>query len=290
MLNLVNHKVDSNELTRPISPTKSSPVFSIQRRIGNGSESSCCLSFENLKHTVSKLEVGQKVNNICDFISSWHEHAMSLLNRIDQVLEEKLPNNSIQTKLDGIAQGIKKKFEPLNELNERLNSNGDGDWFSKMATFLVKLPLRAVRNIVHMLYKVIEAILYTAVHPLKSLNNLAKLIINLINELTQPKNWAKLGVGIMAASVGQAFITGNVVSVIGLIVGGALTFAGLSIELLKSAIEAEKGSKLQSVGRKLSSQLSELPEAACTGLLVGLLVGFIAPPVPVNKGYLIVCY
>ncbi len=70
----------------------------------------------------------------------------------DCKLDTILPNFFFQNKLDEIGRFIQQKFEPLKKFNQWLDSNGHGAWYQKLATFLVKLPMRSVRNIVQLLY------------------------------------------------------------------------------------------------------------------------------------------
>lgn len=234
---------------------------------------SCQSAFNRIKSSVKSINVGQKIAGIRDYICNMPDSAIATLNKIDEVLDRKLPNWSLQNKLDAIGQGIEKLFEPLTGFNDWLNKNGEGNWCSKLATFLYKLPLRAVRNVVQMLYKLIRGILYTAVHPLKSLNHIAKMLLQLVREMTKTENWSKIGVGIMGAGLGQGLVSGNGIAVLGIAIGAALTLSGLSIEALKAAIHAEEGRKLRAVGDRLVSQFQELPESGLTAFLMGLISG-----------------
>ena len=203
----------------------------------------------------------------------WNEKAINFLSKVDAKLEEEMPNFEIQNKIDRIGLLIEKKFAPLKEFNQWLDSNGQGKWYKKLAIFLAKLPARAVRNIIRLLYNIIKGIIYTAVHPLKSLNNIAKLIINLAHELIQPETWSKIGVGMVGASFGQALIAGNPISAFGFLIGSALLFSGLTCGAIKAAIKAEKGHRLQNVKNNLLFQAKQLPEAALTGFCMGLILG-----------------
>lgn len=205
--------------------------------------------------------------------SNWHEKAIYQLNKIDAKLDEKLPNFAIQNKIDHLAHLIEQKFAPLKQFNDWLDSNGEGKWYKKLAIFLAKLPARAVRNILRLIYEIIKNIIYTIVHPLKSLNNIAKLLIHLVHELTKPETWSKIGVGMIGASLGQALITGNPVSVIGLGIGIALLGAGLTGGAIRDAIKAEKGQRVKAAKHNFVSQVKQLPEAALTGFCMGLIFG-----------------
>jgi len=203
----------------------------------------------------------------------WNERAVAYLNRIDKKLEEKLPNFAFQNKIDEIGRYVQKKFSFLNSFNDWLNSNGHGTWCDKLATCLAKLPVRVARNIVNILYNIVKGCLYAAVHPLKSLNHLAKLLVMLCHELTKPETWSKMGAGMIGTSLGQGVITGNPLSIIGLGIGGAMVVGGITVGSLKAAIEAVEGNKLQSVNQHLLSQMQELPESFLTGFCMGLIMG-----------------
>ncbi len=120
-------------------------------------------------------------------------------------------------------------------------------------------------------------------HPLKALNHLAHLIVSLIYELSKPETWSKMGAGMMGAGCGQALVTGNPLSVIGLLVGSLMLSTGLCFGALKAAFNAEKGEKLSKAKAQALSQLMQLPESFLTGFFMGLLVGGIQRAVYENK-------
>lgn len=240
----------------------------------------CQSTLSNCQQTNTPISAGRNLENLLTATpqnspNTLANRSIRFLDGVDQKLEAICPNFFFQTKLDEIGRYIQNTFAPLTEFNHRLNSNGEGEWYKQLATFLVKLPMRAVRNIVQMFYTLIKEILYTAVHPLKSLTNLAKLFVNFLNELSKPANWSKIGAGIVGASLGQALAANTAVSGIGTGIGAAMICAGLSIETIKAAIEAEKGSKWQAVGEVCLSQLKQMPESMLTGFLMGLIMGSI---------------
>lgn len=203
----------------------------------------------------------------------WNERAIYRLNQWETKLESAMPNFEFQNKIDAIGRYIKKKFAPLKEFNRWLDSNGHGAWHVQLATFLAKLPARAIRNIVKLVYQIIKTILYGVTHPLKSLTRLAKLIVSLIDALTKPETWSKIGAGMIGASLGQTAITGNPISLIGAGIGGALLIGGLSAGALKTAVEAQKGQKFKAVKEHLFMQAKQIPEPMLTGFFMGLLFG-----------------
>src|ERR1700730_3783939 len=83
----------------------------------------------------------------------WNERAIAYLDRLETQLDEKNPNLGIQNAADQIGQDLKAKFSPLKQFNKWLDSNGQGNWYTQLATFLAKLPARAARNIVNILYQ-----------------------------------------------------------------------------------------------------------------------------------------
>lgn len=205
--------------------------------------------------------------------AAWHEKAISRLNGIDHRLDALMPNNSIQQRIDTLSHNIKNYFAPLNEFNTWLDDNGEGQWYSKLATFLAKLPLRAARNIIHLLYSIIKTILYAAVHPLKAINDLAKLLVQLAHQLTLPESLSKIGAGIIGANAGHTLVSGNPFSLIAIGIGAACVLGGFTAGAIKAAIMAEKDQRWNAVKDELFQQAKELPESALTGLILGLVTG-----------------
>lgn len=217
-----------------------------------------------LKHAQSQQPIQAK---------GWHERAISQLNDFDCKLEELIPNFSLQTRIDALGQSIEKMFAPLVKFNNWLNSNGHGSWYRQLAAYLVTLPAYAVRNILQQVYTIIRGITYGTVHPLKGANNLAKMLVTLVHELTKPETWAKMGAGTIGTSLGQAAIGGNLLSLVGLGIGGAMVVGGVSLGALKAAFYAEKDKRMEAVGQHLLRQAQELSEAAVTGFAMGLIIG-----------------
>ncbi|MBS0655329.1 MAG: hypothetical protein JSR46_06110 [Verrucomicrobia bacterium] len=210
----------------------------------------------------------------------WHDRAISQLDAWEYALDEKIPNFPIQDKIDSFGRKLKEEFAPLTAFNTWLDSNGDGAFFEQLATFLVKLPARVVRNIVEVLYNIVHTAIYAAVHPLKALNQLAKLLVTLVYELTKPETWTMIGAGMVGAGAGQLAVTGNPLSAIGIGIGGALLIGGLSVGALQAALEAEEGKRGEAALKNLELQAKEIPEAMLTGFCMGLLIGAISKAVP----------
>ncbi len=213
------------------------------------------------------------IQNNTDNPKGWNERIVTHRNKWDNAFDAKMPNFIVQQKIDELAIYIQGKFAPLTKFNEWLDSNGEGNWHRQLATFLVKLPLRAVRNILNLLYNIIKELFFAMSHPLKALNHLAHLIVSLIYELSKPETWSKMGVGMVGASFGQALVTGNPLSIIGLLVGSSLLVSGLSFGALKAAFNAEKSEGFSKAKAQVLSQLMQLPESFLTGFFMGLLIG-----------------
>lgn len=214
---------------------------------------------------------------------TWHERAIAQLDNCERRLDELVPNSIIQKKIDELGRAIENKFAPLKKFNDWLNKNEMGSWYRQLAMFLVRLPIQAVRNIVRLLYSIIKGVFYTTVHPIKAAVNLAKLLVRLAHELTKPETWSKIGAGILGASAGHALVTATPFSVIGLGIGAGMVVGGISIGMLKTALENEQGHRWDAIKEHLFLQVKALPEAALTGFIMGLIIGGIEravrPPV-----------
>jgi hypothetical protein len=204
---------------------------------------------------------------------SWEKRAVSQLNEWDTALDGWMPNWVLQDKIDQLGTHIEDMFSSLPTFNSWLRNNGDGAWYIQLATYLVKLPLKAAHNIVNLLYNTIKGILYGATHPLKGLNAVAKQMVLLAHALTQPETWSKIGAGVIGAGLGQALIFGNPVSVIAMGLGAACAIAGVSFGALKAAIEAEEGKKFDAIVENVGGQFKQIPESLLTGFFMGLLIG-----------------
>ena len=110
---------------------------------------------------------------------------------------------------------------------------------------------------------------------MKAVLKLAKFLVLLASELTKPETWSKMGAGMAGAGLGQMLVTGNVLSLIGVVIGTAMTIGGITVSSLKAALKAENGTRAHAVKEHLLATAQELPEAFCTGLCMGLIVGAI---------------
>jgi|GEM_PF-5103460 hypothetical protein len=180
----------------------------------------------------------------------------------------------IQNKIDNLEAYIEKKFVVLPEFNRWLDATNQGNWFQQLAAFLCKLPPRAARNVIRLLVRAIKTAYYAAVHPLKALNQLAKTLVLLINELTKAQTWSTMGAGMMSASLGQALASGNPLSLIGIGIGGAMFIGGLSVGALQAALRTErKDEKAAAAIKQVWEQIKPLPESMLTSFFIGLLIG-----------------
>lgn len=208
--------------------------------------------------------------------ASWHQRIIKKLDRCEVKLDKFLPNFQCQIAYDQFHAELMPKAELNNPFNDWLKSNGHGNWYEQLATFLAKLPVKAARNVLRLVLNVIQAAVaipsYALMHPLKSCVKLAKLLVALAHSLTQPETWSKLGISIVGSALGHATVTSNPISIIAIAFGGALAVAGISLGTLKTALLAEKGMQMEKVQSYLSSQMQKLPEDFLTGYFTVLLL------------------
>lgn len=205
--------------------------------------------------------------------AQWSFPSINSLDKLDGALDEIFPNNDVQNKIDALGHQIKQEFSNLAKFDQWLEENGATDWHEQLATYLVKLPMRSARNVALELYSVISTALYLSVHPMKGINHLAKEVIILMESLTKPEVWSKIGAGSIGSIAGQSFILGNPISLMGFGIGGALILAGITVDSLTAAIEAEEGKELIGVKEKLKHYAAKLPENVLTSFFMGMLIG-----------------
>ena len=180
----------------------------------------------------------------------------------------------IQGKIDNLQAHIEKKFAALPKFNRWLDATNQGNWFQQLALFLCKLPFRSARNVIHLLYRAIKTACHAAVHPLKALNQLAKILVLLSNELAKAKTWSTMGASVMSASLGQAIGSGNPLSLLGMGIGGAMFIGGLSVGALQAALQTEEKDQQRAAAiNQVWEQVKILPESMLTSFLTGLLIG-----------------
>ena len=206
------------------------------------------------------------------FGSEWKERAIIPLDNWRRRIDLK-PSSPFQDRFDEIYSFVMQQFAPLIEFNKWLDDNGQGEWHKQLAISLAKLPLKAARNIVSMIFNIIDSIIYAAAHPLRSLNSAVKAIVNVTYELTKPENWTRLGAGMIGTNLGQAAIIQNPLSLVSVGIGAALMFAGITVGALKAALDTECGDKFTAAYNNLVMQLKSIPEPGLTGFLIGLILG-----------------
>ena len=211
--------------------------------------------------------------NAVPIATSWVDYPIQFLNDLDPKIDEGFPENILQRKIDALASQIKDKLSACHGFDAWLQENNATEWYTQLATYLVKLPPKAALNVIDGLYNLISQALYLAVHPVKGLNSLAKSAILLINEMTKSENWAKIGSGSIGMLTVQGLILGGPVSLIGLGIGGALIAGGICAETLPAFFEATEGHELDALTTKMREYAKQLPEAFLTGVFSGLLIG-----------------
>jgi len=213
---------------------------------------------------------------------AWNELAVSKIERFEQDYINKIPHIYdcfsqstqawLETKVATCSSTFAKMLTPLANLNAWLATDElqqtENTALKAYGIFLLKLPLRAVSNIIKLLINILTAVGYTLVHPVKALGKLAIVLVNLIKALTEPDTWSKMGAGILGATLGQAAV-GNPLAPIGLIVGATMMGIGISGAILDALL------KKKEVSTALFNQFKQIPEAFLTGFLMGLLFGAI---------------
>ncbi len=217
--------------------------------------------------TSLELEAAQKMD--------WKDRLIAVLDKGEAKLEKLMPNFKIQNDFDVLWQELNQhKVHPdMAKFNSWLRDNGQGAWYTQLATYLLKLPLRAACNVMHLLFNFIKLAVKIAVcvptqiamHPLKAPIKLAKLLVQLIHNLAQPETWSKIGMGLMGSSLGYAAISGGSLGVITLGIGAALTIGGISLGTIKTALIADRRALWHDVKTYLLEQAKQLPEDFLTG-------------------------
>lgn len=210
---------------------------------------------------------------------SLHERIVSQLDQCETKLDQLMRNHLIQSKIDSFLQQIENAFNfpSLQPFNDWINDTGNEAWYTQLAIFLAKLPLKAARNILHTLTTLIKntlkATIYSVTHPLKAPLELAKWLTTLIDELSKPEVWTKIGINMMGSNIGYTTITGHPISSLLMAISGVMTIAGITMATLKAAIKAKRGHKLEDVRSSLMYQTQMIAEEMTTGLLLGFIIG-----------------
>lgn len=234
--------------------------------------------------TVINAKIKSLVQNIisnvktCNF--QWHEHFIKRLEKCETQLDKFIPSFQIQNHYDQLMADINDKFNSpdcsWNKFNAWLDNNGHSHWFLELGNFLVKLPFKAARNILRLVVNIIKTAicvpLEILIHPLKAPLKLAKLLVSLAHNLTQPETWTKIGGSMLGTSLATATCTYNPVGVLSIGIGAALSISGISIGTLKTALFAEKHERWNCTKTYLIEQSKMITEDLLTGYCLGLLV------------------
>ena len=211
-----------------------------------------------------------------------------------------------QTKMDAGAAWIQTK---MNELRAKIRNSSIGQkfeawfckpgvvspkWYVALGRYLSRLPFHIAKNILLALCSTVVLILYTIVHPMKSLTALYKNIGVLMGALQKAETWTSIGAGIMGMAVGQMLIPANPLSIIGLILGGLCMAGGMGTTLICTIarLRAEHQEKpgpwnwkavAAEIGRSMKPHIKAIPEAFLTGLILGVIRGvFLSHPTPTS--------
>lgn len=209
---------------------------------------------------------------------NWHRKALDYLDGIDAKIAE-IPNNVLQDKIDGAVSAMKKQvrttFKPLIDFRNWLDKREAKIWYDQLAEFLCKVPLSAALNVLEYLYNTIAGFLNGVVHPLQAMNDLAKFLVNMAHQFTQPETYIRMGAGIMGASLGTA-VVGNPFSVIGFGIGLAMMLGGLTAGSIREMYNAkDRGQAKELLKAFLMKECAGIPEAVITGFVTGIMMGLL---------------
>lgn len=217
--------------------------------------------------------------------TTWTTKVIQILNESNQKLEAAVPSNRVQTLIDNFYT---KRLLPLMQGEKArafqtwLESNGEGEWYKKLATCLLKLPLRSVRDILEMVYHVLKASIYGLVHPLKSLNETGLFFMRLIEALKRSETYTALGAGMLGSSLGIYAVTGLYApTAVGFAVGALFLGAGICFGAIRIA-NRTGGFQVTVKRDRIMEHLKLVPQAFTTGFLTGVVFGAICR-VPAEK-------
>lgn len=242
-------------------------------------------SVPSVSHSISDLT---KIKPLAQNLSGeqrsgifpWHERAIKRIEDCEIALDRILPNFGFQNRYDKWMADINCEFKsadnPWNKFNAWLEDNGHGKWYTQLASFLAKMPLKVARNIFRLFVNILKAAvcvpLDVLLHPMKAPLKLIKLLVVFARNLTHPETWTKLGIGIIGTSFANATCSSNPMGVIGIGIGAAMSIAGISIGTLKTALFAEKSDRWNNTKSYLVEQAKTITEDLLTGYCLGLFV------------------
>lgn len=203
---------------------------------------------------------------------AWHQTAILTLNQVGKKLEKVMPNGCLQNGLDNFYT---RAIEPIinSSLIQEFSNYVKPEESESFGIIIKKLPSRVLRNLVVVLYGIIQVPIRLAVHPLKTSIEILQFLVILAHALTLPETWTGLGAGFIGAAVGQALFAPGPQVLLALMIGSAFILFGLALGAYQAARRAEEGQCLKEIGEQLKHQFKEMPEAFVTGFFVGVLLG-----------------
>ncbi len=202
---------------------------------------------------------------------SWYEKSIKGIqaaeNKIDNVVRGVLASAtaSLALQFDQALAFIKRRFADLEQFNTWLDDTGNGKWYWRLATFLYKLPMCTVRDIIVLLHQIIK----TCLAPHHIPTRVAIMLIALVSEFAKPETWAHMGAGTVGCCLGQS-VFGNPFALVGFGIGVAMMIGGASLGALKSALQTERGS---SFPQYMQSEIQKLASSLLKGFMMGLVIG-----------------
>lgn len=220
--------------------------------------------------------IGTAEECVTTSLSQWRDRAITAIDNSRIRMDHLIPSNRMQKMLDSFYE---EKVAPLlnstdaAEFREWLYSNGHGQWYQRLGVALAKTPHRLGYNIMCHVYSILKALIYTAVHPIRSVHDAAAYFVNFLHSLTLPETWTKIGAGMVGVSLGYSLV-GFPVSALGVGLGITLMATGIAYEAIRTAAKAQKGQKWQSVIDMLvDKHIQHVPLALTTGLFSGVYLG-----------------
>ncbi len=231
------------------------------------------MSGNEVSNYFSSMSNGSLIHENSSRYPQWAININTKISDLNIELDRKYPENR--------AQALLHKFynlylDPLlnhqlgQKLNEVLDSKCEGDWYKKLGSYLVKLPLKSIRNILNLVYNVIKASVFGLVHPLKAMTEVPAFIVSLIVAMQNPEFYISAGAGIIGSVTSQCVFTGLFLpGAISLAVGALLLGVGLSWDALKTLDDSLEDASL---GKVLWKDLDLIFQSFTTGVITGSLV------------------
>ncbi|MBA3816124.1 MAG: hypothetical protein H0X29_06325 [Parachlamydiaceae bacterium] len=210
----------------------------------------------------------------------FHKRVVKKLDDWDTVLDKWIPPLEIQNSYDLMIKKISQELSSPNtnwdKFNTWLDDSGQSHWFSQLATFLAKLPLKSARNILRLMGNIIKMAVLTSteivIHPMKAIVKIVKLLVELVNALIKPETWTRLGVGLVGSSLATLTATSNPLAVVSTGIGASLGIIGISAGTLKTILVAQKDKRFSNLQDYLIEQAKTVSEDLLTSYCLGLLL------------------